>query len=158
MFPTCVGMNRRYGKGMEKTITTTHKMTSKTANKNRAENSNGMNWIRITKRLSIYLRDGLSCGYCGQSVENGAKLTLDHIVPHSKNGSNHETNLITACSTCNSARGNRPIIEFIAGVAHYLNMDADKIVDHINTSKERKLMKDEAVAMIDRRCSPRVCG
>jgi 5-methylcytosine-specific restriction endonuclease McrA len=42
----------------------------------------GMNWIRQEKRLAIYLRDGLACGYCGDSVENGAKLSLDHLKPH----------------------------------------------------------------------------
>jgi len=42
-----------------------------------AKRTQGMNWIRKEKRLAIYLRDGLACGYCGQSIEDGAKLTLD---------------------------------------------------------------------------------
>ena len=46
----------------------------------------GMNWIRKEKRLSIYLRDGLACVWCGQAVEDGIKLTLDHLIPHSPRG------------------------------------------------------------------------
>jgi len=143
-----------YIMGMIKTITTTDKMKNKKANKNRADNWNGMNWIRQTKRLSIYLRDGLSCAYCGESVESGIKLTLDHIIPYSKQGSNHESNLITACSTCNSARGNRPINDFIAVVGDFFkNIKSDDVFDHINECKDRKLNKGEAEEMVARRGS-----
>ena len=39
----------------------------------------GMNWIRQDKRLAIYLRDGLACAWCGNGVENGAKLPLEGV-------------------------------------------------------------------------------
>ena len=81
----------------------------------------GMNWIRQEKRLAIYLRDGLACAYCGDSVENGARLTLDHILPASKGGSNDDTNLITCCERCNKSRGNRSIGRWTKAVADYLN-------------------------------------
>ena len=68
----------------------------------------GMNWITQKKRLAIYLRDGLACAYCGASVETGAQLSLDHLIPHSEGGTNHESNLVTCCSRCNSSRGARP--------------------------------------------------
>lgn len=64
----------------------------------------GMNWIRQDKRLAIYLRDGLACAYCGGTVETGATLSLDHLVPAHKGGSNGDQNLITCCATCNSRR------------------------------------------------------
>ena len=38
--------------------------------------------------------------------------TLDHIVPRKKGGSNHESNLITCCSTCNSKKGELDLHEF----------------------------------------------
>lgn len=101
----------------------------------------GMNWIRPVKRLAIYLRDGLACCYCGDSLENGAKLTLDHLTPHSAGGSNAETNLVTCCHRCNSARGNRPVREFIAKVAGYINhgVTPQEIAAHIKTTRARKL-------------------
>ena len=67
-------------------------------------NRYGRNWIRPEKRLALYLRDGVACVYCGRSVEAAAPLTLDHLRPVSKGGSNDASNLVTACHDCNSAR------------------------------------------------------
>ena len=123
----------------------------------RTENWLGMNWIRQDKRLAIYLRDGLSCAYCGFSVEDGAQLSLDHIVPHSHGGDNSEKNLVTCCKKCNSSRGNRPMPDFAAAVAEYLDhgVKAPQIIRHIHTCLQRPLKeyRVEAKAMIARRGS-----
>lgn len=115
----------------------------------------GMNWIRQEKRLAIYLRDGLACAYCGDSVENGAKLTLDHIIPHVKGGDNKATNLVTCCHRCNSSRGSRAMRTFARGVAMYLNhgVTAEEIVKHVDTTRRRALPTEEAKALIARRGS-----
>jgi 5-methylcytosine-specific restriction endonuclease McrA len=78
----------------------------------RKEKWQGMNWIRQTSRLAIYLRDGCSCKYCGAGVEDGVQLTLDHLTPWSKGGCNSAHNLITCCKACNSARGAREVVDF----------------------------------------------
>lgn len=57
--------------------------------------SQGMNWIRPTTRLAIYLRDGLACVYCGQALEDGVQLTLDHIKPWCRGGRHSPGNLVT---------------------------------------------------------------
>lgn len=67
------------------------------------------NWIRKEKREKIYTRDGHTCVYC-ESKEN---LSLDHIKPQSIGGSNLESNLITACLTCNTSRQDMEINTFI---------------------------------------------
>ena len=69
-------------------------------------NTHGSHWIRPAKRLAIYRRDAFLCAYCQHKVERG-NWTLDHIIPRSQGGSNHETNLVTAHVKCNSARGNK---------------------------------------------------
>ncbi len=119
----------------------------------RAEKNQGMNWIRPAKRLAIYLRDGLACCYCGCSVEEGAKLTLDHITPLSRRGSNKETNLVTSCNKCNSSRGNRKIDVFCAAVAGYVNhgVKAEQILAFIQTTTKRKLDVPAAKALIANR-------
>ncbi len=62
----------------------------------------GMNWIRQEKRLALYMRDGFACLYCGTGIEvEGTILTLDHVDHH---GTNHETNLVTACFDCNRGK------------------------------------------------------
>jgi len=84
-------------------------------------NKNGSKWIRREKRLAIYLRDGMACAFCGDSIEDGAMLTLDHIVPRELGGTNEANNLITACRQCNSSKGMRDLDEFCGAVAGYLN-------------------------------------
>lgn len=69
---------------------------------------NGGKWINQVDRLAIYLRDNVSCIYCGASQD----LTLDHVVCHSHNGSDKHNNLVTACRSCNSKRGNQTIESF----------------------------------------------
>jgi hypothetical protein len=109
-----------------------------------------MNWLRPAKRLAIYLRDGLACGYCGEAVEAGAKLTLDHLTPHSHGGSNDAPNLVTCCHRCNSARGNRDWREFADKTAGYLNhgITAQDIIGHIETTTQRPLDLSAAKQLI----------
>lgn len=64
----------------------------------------GSKWCRKDKRLAVYLRDGASCVYCGRDASTGAVLSLDHVVAHNKGGSNHESNLVTSCKSCNSSK------------------------------------------------------
>ena len=83
---------------------------------------------------SIYARDGWRCRYCGVRVIDRAmraklhrlmpevarwgarnadkhsalaalSASLDHVIPHSRGGSNEESNLVTACNACQFGRG-----------------------------------------------------
>jgi hypothetical protein len=119
----------------------------------RHEKNQGMNWIRPCKRLAIYLRDGLACCYCGAGIEDDAKLTLDHMLPYTSNGSNEATNLITCCHRCNSARGSRSWKKFAEKVAGYLNhgVTASAIIEHITKTRRRVLDVNAAKALIARR-------
>lgn len=78
--------------------------------KSRMEESlwNGAKWIRRDKRLAIYIRDDFECVYCGTTHN----LTLDHLKPRIRGGDNTAKNLVTACKSCNSARGDRPWWQF----------------------------------------------
>lgn len=64
----------------------------------------GSKWIQPVKRLQLYLRDGMCCTYCGRTIEEGAVLSLDHILACELGGTNEATNLITSCVPCNSAK------------------------------------------------------
>ena len=54
-------------------------------------------------RNRIYKRDGYECVYCGSSKD----LTLDHVVPKSRGGTNNWTNLVTSCQKCNLRKADR---------------------------------------------------
>ena len=60
-------------------------------------------------RDSIKARDGNKCVYCG-STES---LTIDHVVPLSKGGPTTSSNCVTACRSCNQAKGSMQIDEFL---------------------------------------------
>lgn len=61
-------------------------------------------------RWRVYKRDAYSCRYCGfQGHEDGHNLTVDHIVPVSKGGTNAESNLNTCCFSCNSSKKNKDL-------------------------------------------------
>lgn len=113
----------------------------------------GMNWIRQAKRLAIYLRDGAACAYCGDGIDDGAVLTLDHLRPHVRGGGNDATNLVTACKRCNDSRGARPLKQFVAVVAEYLDhgVMAKHILAHVEACRHRKLDLITAKALIARR-------
>jgi hypothetical protein len=56
----------------------------------------------------IYARDGYKCTYCGSKKD----LSVDHIVPVSRGGSNENDNLVTACRSCNSSKGDKMLNEW----------------------------------------------
>lgn len=115
----------------------------------------GMNWITQKKRLAIYMRDGLGCCYCGAGIEDGIRLTLDHLIPRSEGGTNDAQNLVTACHRCNSVRGTRDWRVFTVSVAEYINNNVrpESIMADIYATIDRPLDLAAAKAMIAARGS-----
>lgn len=56
-------------------------------------------------RKNIFFRDNYTCQYCGE--RNIKKMTLDHVVPRSRNGGNSWENLVTCCKKCNVKKRDR---------------------------------------------------
>lgn len=48
----------------------------------------------------VYERDGHACRYCGSKD----RLSIDHLIPRSRDGSDDASNLVVACKTCNSKK------------------------------------------------------
>lgn len=59
----------------------------------------------VLSRENIFKRDEHACAYCSGNIN----LTVDHIVPKSKGGTNTWENLITCCFDCNSKKGDRTL-------------------------------------------------
>jgi hypothetical protein len=61
--------------------------------------------MAVSKRLryEILRRDNHACRYCGATAP-GVKLNVDHVIPQALGGSDKPTNLVTACSPCNSGK------------------------------------------------------
>lgn len=109
------------------------------------------NWCPKPLRLAIYLRDGLSCVWCGSSVESGAILSLDHVHPHCFGGSNEPSNVVTSCCKCNSIRGHKTIEEFAFKVARKNSYRASRIVAHIKACVARPVNVEKAEKIIAER-------
>jgi 5-methylcytosine-specific restriction endonuclease McrA len=59
-----------------------------------------INSIKPSRNL-IYKRDGHKCQYCGST----RRLTIDHVIPRSRGGQDTWENMVVACSTCNTKKG-----------------------------------------------------
>ena len=57
-------------------------------------------------RRNIFLRDNYSCVYCEKQLSS-EELSVDHVLPKSRGGKDTWDNLVTACKTCNCAKGDR---------------------------------------------------
>ena len=58
----------------------------------------------------LFARDQYRCQYCGRGtaeLKPRESLTRDHVIPMSRGGTNAWTNVVAACSPCNTRKGNR---------------------------------------------------
>jgi 5-methylcytosine-specific restriction endonuclease McrA len=61
--------------------------------------------VRFSKQ-NVYLRDLCTCQYCGKKCSN-KELTIDHVIPVSKQGPETWSNVVAACRHCNQKKANR---------------------------------------------------
>ncbi len=54
-------------------------------------------------RKYVHQRDNYQCKGCGQTA-NETHLTIDHIIPLARGGTNDISNLQTLCFTCNQQK------------------------------------------------------
>lgn len=89
----------------------------------------------LTNR-ELFLRDAHLCMYCGKAYSE-AQLTRDHVIPISKGGADRWSNVITACKSCNTRKGNRnpeqanmPLlaVPYVPNWAEYLALSNRKIL------------------------------
>ena len=57
----------------------------------------------MISRKNVLRRDRFRCQYCNSRE----RLTIDHVLPKSRGGRDTWENLVTACTRCNTRKGNR---------------------------------------------------
>jgi 5-methylcytosine-specific restriction endonuclease McrA len=62
-----------------------------------------LNRVPFSKK-NVLVRDGFKCAYCGN---NNQRLTIDHIIPKSRNGKTSFENCVASCKPCNNTKGGR---------------------------------------------------
>lgn len=55
-------------------------------------------------RFQVLQRDGFRCKACGNSVDDGAKLVIDHVIPVDWGGKSEDSNLQALCEECNAGK------------------------------------------------------
>lgn len=90
-------------------------------------------------RMTLYSRDHHICAYCGDEFSTG-QLTIDHVIPKSRGGTNHWTNCVTACRTCNHLKGWRTPEE---AKMHLLYVPYAPTVHERILLKNRKVLADQ---------------
>lgn len=64
---------------------------------------------KLTKAKKDKVKTTGECYFCGKKTKN---LSVDHLVPLSRGGTDDPTNLVAACHHCNQLKGNKTPKEF----------------------------------------------
>jgi hypothetical protein len=99
----------------EEELTTWLRGDEVTAERRKQKDGNSRKFkIRKTKRLAVYLRDSFTCAFCGIDMKgcDPRLITLDHIKPRTKGGTDDPKNLVTACLRCNCQKKDQNITKF----------------------------------------------
>ena len=68
------------------------------------------------------------CAYCG----NGNNITLDHVVPISRGGTNRRSNIVPACSSCNSGKRDRNVFAWYSSKSFFSESKKSKISEYMS--------------------------
>ena len=112
-----------------------------------AKRLNGSKWIRPARRQAIYNRDGFCCVYCLASAEEGASLTLDHILSRELGGTHESSNLLTCCLSCNSQKQDMSTRAWFA-VLRDKGVDTSKLSKRIARQSARELDMEEGHRLV----------
>lgn len=102
-----------------------------------------LNYIKIpiTKQIEerpsksmIYKRDENKCQYCGST----RGLTLDHVIPRSKGGKDTWENLVVACSSCNTKKGDKLLEQTGMKLLKQPKRPFNKILFNLNKSNVKE--------------------
>ena len=73
-------------------------------------------------RRYVLQRDNWTCQYCWRSFANasrsqrGKQLSVDHMIPDCRGGTDDEANLVAACTRCNGEKAQRTVLEWHYGL------------------------------------------
>ncbi len=71
--------------------------------------------LKFGLKHALRTRDGDFCHYCGDPFELH-NLTIDHVKPRCRGGSNEPSNLVLACRMCNEAKGEMTVQTFYSRI------------------------------------------
>ena len=77
------------------------------------------------------------CAYCGSDKN----LTIDHIVPRAKGGTDFTKNCLCACHSCNQDKGYTPVEDWYLSQEFFSIQRYEKIKDWMKPEKAKNLYR-----------------
>lgn len=77
-----------------------------------------------SQKVRILQKSNGVCAHCGRHLKIGSNFSIDHVVPLSKGGTNHKSNLVALCKECNEDKSNVAYNRHVVGYFKYLNKEA----------------------------------
>ena len=108
-----------------------------------ARSRTGRGSIPKSMRDEIYSRDEYKCQFCLNSPDL-AELTIDHLVPLALGGLDEMTNYVTCCRSCNAAKADMPLKDFVQQVKteiEDLPVHGDQIIDNDRLPVEIRIIR-----------------
>ena len=78
--------------------------------------------VKWKTKVRVYGRDNYCCRYCGYDMtlhfpyRHLNVLTVDHVIPRHRGGTNEAGNLVTCCYWCNHDKGHRSADDFLLSI------------------------------------------
>ena len=94
-----------------------------------------LNRVPFSKK-NVLVRDGFRCAYC---EDDSRRLTIDHIIPKSRNGRTSFENCVASCKPCNNRKGGRTPSE--AGMYLRVKPYQPTISEFLRLKVKKKLQK-----------------
>jgi hypothetical protein len=81
----------------------------------------------------------MPCAYCGENLKY-RDITIDHITPRKRGGTNHAANLTVACRTCNRIKGAEPPL-------HQPSYTLDSLTEHLRRDARIRKHRGQPIEM-----------
>ncbi|MEO2074851.1 MAG: HNH endonuclease [Bacillus sp. (in: firmicutes)] len=105
--------------------------------KKRAEKAGRKVEVTLEEVRALFGAFSGECIYCGAKEEpDGSAFHLEHVIPKSLGGRDHISNLVISCRTCNSKKGNRPVVGFFLNDEGFKEENFNTLVSYIALSSE----------------------
>ena len=94
-----------------------------------------------SRKKHVLGRDKQTCLACGATEDDGVKLTMQHVLPHSKGGETTAQNLVTVCELCNRKLGTEEVTELYKKAGLHFGYDPSIIQGRLSIETHSKAIE-----------------
>jgi len=94
-----------------------------------------------SRKKHVLGRDKKTCLVCGLTEDDGVRLTMQHVLPHSKGGETTAQNLVTVCEPCNRKLGIEEVTELYKKAGLHFGYDPSIIQGRLSDEIHSKAIE-----------------